>query len=83
MRYQIAWRDSAAREFDRLPYRTRESVYSALARLALENRGDVQRLQSMQGAYRFRVGSYRVVFTLEGSLMVVHRVVARGGAYRD
>lgn len=82
MKTEIAWQASATREFDRLPERVRESIFAGLARLALAERGDVTRLTDVPGAYRLRIGEYRVVFTLEGSTLVVERVTTRGAAYK-
>jgi mRNA interferase RelE/StbE len=43
--------------------------------------GDVKRLTNFTPEYRLRVGSYRVLFEIEESTVVVYRVVHRQHAY--
>lgn len=86
MSREIAWEHAATREMDALPRRIRESIYGALARLAIENRGDVKRLQGpFAGSLRLRVGEYRVRFRLEGATgrIVVLAVTTRAHAYKE
>jgi mRNA interferase RelE/StbE len=45
--------------------------------------GDVKKLAAKDGKYRLRVGSFRVLFTLENDLIMVHVVKDRKDAYRD
>ena len=86
MRWEIAWDDSAAREFDALPHPAQESILTALAHLAMENRGDVKRLKGpFAGTYRLRVREYRVRFRLdrgEGKIVIAY-AGRRGSAYMD
>lgn len=53
---------AAAKDLDALPPPAREQVVEALARFAVEGRGDVKRLTGRDG-FRLRVGAYRVLFT--------------------
>jgi mRNA-degrading endonuclease RelE of RelBE toxin-antitoxin system len=43
----------------------------------------VKKLAGQEGKYRLRVGSFRVLFTLEKNLIFVHVVKDRKDAYRD
>lgn len=43
--------------------------------------GDVKRLINFTPEYRLRVGDYRVLFELEGSHIVIYRVLHRREAY--
>ena len=57
----IVFTPRAAKEFDALPMRAQSAVDDGLHRYALEGRGDVKRLQGLEG-YRLRIGEYRVIF---------------------
>ncbi len=84
--WQIIWDPPAARNFDDLPDRVRESVYEGLLRLVATGRGDLKRLKGRYaGSFRLRVGDYRVRFDLyrETNVLLVLSVEPRGSAYRD
>lgn len=63
----------AQKQLRRLPKPDRQRIASALDQM-LENPygGDVLRLQGMRGDFRRRVGSYRIFFSVEASLGIVH-----------
>jgi len=63
----------AQKQLRRLPKPDRQRIASALDQM-LENPygGDVLRLQGMLGDFRRRVGSYRIFFSVEASLGIVH-----------
>jgi mRNA interferase RelE/StbE len=44
--------------------------------------GDVKHLTHATPEYRLRVGDYRVLFQIEGTTLVIYRVVHRREAYR-
>ena len=44
--------------------------------------GDVKRLTNFTPEYRLRVGSYRVLFEIEESRLIIYRILPRGEAYR-
>ena len=83
MNCEIAWEGRAAKEFDALPEIVRERIFSALALLAIESRGDVRPLHGREGMFRLRVGEYRVLFVRVGGTLVVQRVASRGSAYKE
>jgi len=43
--------------------------------------GDVKKLGARENAYRFRVGSHRILFRLEGNVIAVYAVKDRKNAY--
>ena len=57
----IIFTPRAAREFDALPKAAQTAIDEGLCRFAMEGRGDVKRLQGVDG-YRLRIGEYRVIF---------------------
>jgi len=54
-------------------------VVDVLRKYDKTRRGDVKPLK---GKYRLRVGSYRVLFSREGSTVIVERILHRRDAYR-
>jgi mRNA-degrading endonuclease RelE of RelBE toxin-antitoxin system len=51
--------------------------------LQTDLQGDVKKLGGQEGRYRLRVGSNRVLFSLEKDTIIVHGVKDRKDAYRD
>ena len=44
--------------------------------------GDVKKLTNFTPEYRLRVGNYRVLFEVEGGVVIVYRVLHRKDAYQ-
>jgi mRNA interferase RelE/StbE len=82
--YAAEFTDRALRDVDRLDRPLADRILTAIARYADTGEGDVKRLQGTDREWRLRVGDWRVLFTLQQAprLMLVIRVVARGGAYK-
>ncbi|MBI4702177.1 MAG: type II toxin-antitoxin system RelE/ParE family toxin [Deltaproteobacteria bacterium] len=81
----MEWTPRADRDRDRLEGATCARILSALERYAETGHGDVKRLRGYQPvSYRLRVGSWRVVFTVDhrAGVVAVVRVLPRGQAYR-
>ncbi|GDY21132.1 hypothetical protein LBMAG56_24780 [Verrucomicrobiota bacterium] len=57
-------------------------VVEKVERLRHDLAGDVKRLTNFTPEYRLRVGHYRVLFEVEGSRIIVHRVRHRREVYR-
>ncbi len=43
--------------------------------------GDIKRLRQAEAAYRLRMGDYRVLFDVEGDVIVIRRVGDRKNIY--
>ena len=56
-------------------------VTGKIARLSNDLAGDVKRLTKLSPSYRLRVGDWRVLFEIEGDMIVVHDVKHRSKAY--
>lgn len=71
-RYSITYKPSAAkalRKFDRQYQRT---IITAIDALAHQPRPDgVKKLQGGEGEYRLRVGSYRVIYDINDSELII------------
>jgi len=61
----------------------RQRIGQKLDALQTDLQSDVKKLAGKTGRYRLRVGCYRILFTLENDLIIVHLVKDRKDAYRD
>lgn len=83
MRYRLEISEAALAQMRALARDQRQRIGRKLDALQTDLRGDVKKLGGQTGKYRLRVGSYRVLFTLENDLIFVHLVKDRKDAYRD
>ena len=81
MRYQIEIKDEARGQLRELPREQRQNIGKRLEALRTDLAGDVKKLAARTHEYRLRVGSFRVLFTLEGDRIIVYAVKNRKDAY--
>ncbi|MDA1055405.1 MAG: type II toxin-antitoxin system RelE/ParE family toxin [Planctomycetota bacterium] len=82
---QIEWKKSALRELKRLDRQAVPRIIAAVDSLATHPLPDgVRKLQGSQHTYRLRVGTYRVIYELYESRLLIEivRVRHRKDAYR-
>ena len=83
MNYRIEIEKPAAKFISKLPRPDKERVLIAIKKLP--NEGDIKALQGKRsnGYNRLRVGDYRIIFTVDHGLLIVHVVDAgnRGQVY--
>lgn len=82
MNYELEIRAKARRDFDSIPRTDAERISRRIAALAYDLAGDVKRLKDFTPSYRLRVGDWRVLFEVEGRIVVIHRVLHRREVYR-
>ena len=83
--YQIEWKKSALRELKHLDRQIVPRILAAVDSLSMQPLpAGVRKLQGSQRTYRIRVGTYRVVYELYESRLVVEvvRVRHRKDVYR-
>lgn len=83
--YRIEWKRSALKELKRLPADVIARVVRAVGELSANPfPPGVVKLAGAQYTYRLRIGDYRVVYTVDASVLVVEivRVRHRSDAYR-
>ena len=83
MRYRLEISAEALAQLRALPKDARRRIGKKLDALQTDLRGDVKKLAGQEGKYRLRVGTHRILFTLEKELIFVHQVKDRKDAYRD
>lgn len=82
MTYELEIRDKAQRDFDLIPQADAERISKRIMALTHDLAGDVKRLKGVTPSYRLRVGDWRVLFEIEGGIVVIYRVLNRRDAYR-
>ncbi len=81
--YRIEWLDEAKADVRALDRPTAMHLFEGVLRFARTGAGDVNTLRGdMAGAFRLRLGNYRVLFTLEDDAVRIFGVRHRGAAYR-
>lgn len=85
-KYKIVIRSSARKELKKLPKEVIENIIPAIFGLAENPRPQgCKKLKGYADAYRIRIGDYRVVYMVEGDILVVTVVAVRHSkdAYND
>jgi len=81
--YRIAWLDEAKADVPAVNQATAMRLFEGILRFARTGAGDVNALHGdLAGAFRLRLGDYRVPFTLEEDAMRIFGVRHRSEAYR-
>jgi mRNA interferase RelE/StbE len=81
MRYRLEIKEEARQQLRALPKEQRRNIGWRINVLQNDLTGDVKKLTARTHEYRLRVGSFRVLFMLEGDLISVYAVKDRKEAY--
>ena len=79
--YEIIYSEPACADLDRLPSRQAGQIVRKIGRLRTGLHGDIKRLQQHDVSYRLRMGDYRVLFDVEGSVIVIRKIGHRSEVY--
>jgi mRNA interferase RelE/StbE len=82
MAYEMEIKDEARAALRALPEDIRHQIGYRLHRLQQNFDGDVKKLKGSKNDYRLRVGTYRVLFEVEGKRIVVYTVGQRKDIYQ-
>ncbi len=83
MPYQIEWLEEARTDVRGIDQATAMRIFEGILHFANSGAGDVRPLHGdLAGAFRLRVGDYRVLFTLHDRVMRIFGVRHRSEAYR-
>jgi mRNA interferase RelE/StbE len=80
----IAYSKAALKTLRRLPVNTSKLIRSKIEQYATDAASlanNVKALQGTEGAYRLRVGDWRIIFTETGEIVAIINIAPRGGAY--
>lgn len=82
MRYDIQFKPKAAHDMRKLPKALRNRIFEKLNLMKDDLYGDVKKLTNFTPEYRLRVGDYRILFEVQGSEVIVYRILHRRDAYQ-
>lgn len=82
IKYDIQFKPRATRDIEALSIRMQTRVLARIKDMSHNLRGDVKRLTDFTPEYRLRVGSYRVLFEIEGKNVIIYRIRHRREVYR-
>ncbi len=82
MTYRIVIEKPAMKFLQKQPQAQRERLLRAIQ--GLPDNGDIKPMSGHENLYRLRVGSYRVIYTIEGDLLIVRVLTIgnRGDVYK-
>ena len=82
MSYKIVSEKPAMKFVQKQPQAQRERLLRAIQ--GLPDIGDIKPMSGHENLYRLRVGSYRVIYTIEGDLLIVRVLTIgnRGDVYK-
>ena len=80
-RYEIEYGATALAELSSLNPKTRKQILKKIERLETGLHGDIKHLRKADTAYRLRAGDYRILFDLEGGVIVIRRIGNRKNVY--
>jgi mRNA interferase RelE/StbE len=81
MQYSLEFKPAAVRDLQRLSPPVARRIIAKIEEMMDNLKGDVKRLTQFTPGWRLRVGDWRVLFDIVGSVIVIWRVVHRSKAY--
>ena len=81
MRYELFISEEAREQRRELSEEIRRNIGYRLQLLQDDLAGDVKKLEGQRSHYRLRVGTYRILFRLDGAKIEVYAVKQRKDAY--
>ena len=83
MKYRVLYTKSAVKDIRKLDLETKKKIKEAMERYAEAPLNYARKMMDPSlGAYRFKIGNYRVIFDLEGDRIIVLRSGHRREIYR-
>ena len=81
--YKIAYSKLALRNLRHLPANDRRRIRARIAEYAADPKAHAHQVKMLKGrdGYRLRVGKWRVIFDVDGTVLEVFEVGARGNIY--
>ena len=83
MTYQLIFTNRAVKDIEKLDGETKKRIGEKLKEYAKDPIKNAKKLSDPRiGTYRFRIGEYRVIFDLDGNIIVVLRIGHRKKIYK-
>ena len=82
MKYDVQFKPGAVRDIEGLPSHIRARVLARIEEMSIDLKGELKRLTNFTPEYRLRVRDYRVLFEIEGKMIIIYRIRHRREANR-
>jgi mRNA interferase RelE/StbE len=79
--YSVELMPKAVKDLNKLPKQDAGKIVAQMQSLENGLTGDIKMLTNFTPEYRLRVGSYRVLFEINGHKIIVYRIMHRKEAY--
>ena len=80
-RYKIEFAESIPDDLRKVPKKEAEQILRKIARLENGLHGNIKRLQNSDIGYRLRMGDFRILFDVEGDVIVIQKIGNRKDVY--
>ena len=81
MKYLVQFKPKAIKDLGKLPIEVQNRILTKIETMEDNLQGDVKRSSNFTPEYRLRVGDYRVLFEIEGGIIIIYRIKHRQSAY--
>ncbi|RLA07817.1 MAG: type II toxin-antitoxin system RelE/ParE family toxin [Gammaproteobacteria bacterium] len=82
MNYNITIKPRAIKDGKKIPKKILDNIVKKIKMMKNDLKGDVKHLTNFSPEYRLRAGSYRVLFEIKESDIIVYRIKHRKNAYK-
>lgn len=82
MRYSAELKPKAVKDLKSVPLRERKKIIERIDIMEDNLSGNIKKLTNHTPEYRMRSGNWRVLFEIEGSRIIIYRVLNRKEAYK-
>lgn len=81
--YKVAYSKKALNDLNKIPANDKRRIRAKIADYAADPKAQAHHVKKLKGreGYRLRVGKWRVLFDVDGNVLAVYEVGARGNIY--
>lgn len=76
---EIQYLHQAVKQINAMDKPTKQRIKNGIEKLPL---GDIKKLKGYLNTFRLRIGDLRVLFDLQGDIIIINAVLPRGEAYK-
>ena len=81
MKYKLIFKRHAIKDLKAFSPDVKEKILEKIVAMQDNLQGDIKKLTNFTPEYRLRVGRYRVLFKIDGDVLIIYRVKHRKNAY--
>ncbi|HNY84710.1 MAG TPA: type II toxin-antitoxin system RelE/ParE family toxin [Anaerolineaceae bacterium] len=78
---KISLSKQAAKYYEKAPANIQDKFEKAFQSI-LEGEGDIKAMRGEPGFFRFRAGSFRIIFSVKADIVVIEKIGPRGDVYK-